>query len=382
MGLQKREYDDFVAMIQQASNVSVKEKAKTFFDVAGYPHYENVISNILAFFFNTREEHGLKDLWLKSLLDCYNCKAKTSIWLGEFEDIEREHSTEENKRLDIIILLSNAIVAIENKVYANADNNPFDKYHEEVLSYKNDMENKTDAEIIEVLLSVNTLNNQTTRNGANFYNVTYTALIEKVEENLGHYVLDADEKWLIFMKELLKNIKNIGERGMVNLEWQKFLKENKIEIEKFLNNYSKDISTKIEYVHSIYDILKLKIEEDTQIKANIPQMGLYGVKKRESFKRYFSIYIDIKKGEETIVLEPYVSRQNPSCLKLALWNRETNKKDWSKEIELLKSDFPDVKQVVEDSWSNCLSLEEIDFANNIPLEEIANKLFGIINKLI
>ena len=105
MELQKREYDDIVAMIQQASNVSVKEKAKTFFDVAGYPHYENVISNILAFFFNTREEHGLKDLWLKSLLDCYNYKAKMNICLGEFEDIEREHSTEENKRLDIIIVL-------------------------------------------------------------------------------------------------------------------------------------------------------------------------------------------------------------------------------------------------------------------------------------
>jgi transposase len=180
----------------------------------------------------------------------------------------------------------------------------------------------------------------------------------------------------------IKNIKNIGEQGMVSLEWQNFLKENKVEIEKFLNNYSKDISTKIEYVHSIHDILKQKIEEDTQIKANISQMGLYRAKNSESFKGYFSIYIDIKKGEETIVLEPHVSRQNPSCLRLELWNRETNKKDWSKEIELLKSDFPNIEQIVDGSWKNCLFLEEIDFANNIPLEEIVNKLFGIINKLI
>jgi hypothetical protein len=34
MGSQKRKYDDIVAMIQQASNISVKEKVKTFFDVA------------------------------------------------------------------------------------------------------------------------------------------------------------------------------------------------------------------------------------------------------------------------------------------------------------------------------------------------------------
>ena len=123
MELQKRKYDDIVAMIKQASNVSVKEKAKTFFDVAGYPHYENVISNILAFFFDTSEEHGLKDLWLKSFVDCYNLTAGANIQLSELENIEREHSTEENKRLDIIILLSNAIIAIENKVYANANNN-------------------------------------------------------------------------------------------------------------------------------------------------------------------------------------------------------------------------------------------------------------------
>lgn len=28
-------------------------KEKTFMDVSGYPHYENVCSNILAFYFNS-----------------------------------------------------------------------------------------------------------------------------------------------------------------------------------------------------------------------------------------------------------------------------------------------------------------------------------------
>lgn len=382
MELQKKEYDTFVEMLQQASNISVKEKAKTFFDVAGYPHYENVISNILAFFFNTSEEHGLKDLWLKSLLDCYNFNAKKMIQLSEMEDIEREHSTEENKRLDIIILLSNVIIAIENKVYANANNNPFDRYHEEILSYKKSLENKTDAEIVEIILSLDKLGNKTTKNGAHFYNITYTELIEKVEENLGHYILSANEKWLIFMSELLKNIKNIGEKSVVSLEWQKFLAENKVSIEKFLNNYSEDISAKLKYIQSVYEILQRKIYEDERIKSNFAKMGLYRVKNSESFKGYFSIYIDIKKDEETIVLEPYVLRQNPAYLRLELWNRETNKKDWSKEKEILEIDFPQAKQVVDGLWKDCLFLEDIDFGENIPLEDMANKLFGIIKKLI
>lgn len=38
----------------------------TFMQVAGYPHYENVCSNILAFYLDPQEEHGLGDLVLRS----------------------------------------------------------------------------------------------------------------------------------------------------------------------------------------------------------------------------------------------------------------------------------------------------------------------------
>ena len=140
MEAENKDYEALAIMIKKASDISIQEKAKTFFDISGYPHYENVISNILAFFFDANEEHGLKDLWIKSLLECYNKNAETNIQPGEFEKIEREHTTEENKRLDLIILLNNAIVAIENKIYAKTSNNPFDEYHKEVLECKKDLE--------------------------------------------------------------------------------------------------------------------------------------------------------------------------------------------------------------------------------------------------
>ena len=184
------------------------------------------------------------------------------------------------------------------------------------------------------------------------------------------------------MKEVLQNIKIIRGKSVVNLEWQNFLKENQTEIQKFLNNYSEDISAKIEYVHNIYDILKQKLEEDNLIQQNNIKMGLYMVKNSESFKGYFSIYIDIKKGEDTIVLEPFVSRQNPTHIRLELWNREINKNNWSKERDIFKIDFPDAEQVTDGQWKDCLFLEDIYFTNNISLEDIANKLFGIIKKLI
>ena len=37
------------------------KRTKTFMEISGYPHYENVCSNILSFYLNPANEHGLKD---------------------------------------------------------------------------------------------------------------------------------------------------------------------------------------------------------------------------------------------------------------------------------------------------------------------------------
>lgn len=382
MRTNNHDYDSLSNMLKAASHISIQEKVKTFFDVAGFPHYENLISNILAFFFDTNEEHKLKDLWIKSLFECYNKIAKTSLEPGEFENIEREHATEENKRLDLIILSSTAIIAIENKIYANA-NNPFDAYHKEILDYKNEIQNKDDIEIVEILLSLKNMGHHTTKNGANFYNITYKTLISRVKENLGNYIFSANEKWLIFMKELLNNLENLGETNIMDIQWRKFLKENEKAIKLFFENYRKDIDIKTAYLNSLFDILNEKIEADKTLESVISKKGVYGTKQVKKMNGgYFSLYIDIRKKDETIVLEPYVSRENPTYLVIELWNRETKKIDWSKELNTFKKDFSDAKQIDDGAWKKCLRLECMDFEKNFVLEETANKLLNILNMMI
>ena len=39
------------------------EKAdETMFEICGFPHYENVVSNVLAFFFDDKNNHNLNGL--------------------------------------------------------------------------------------------------------------------------------------------------------------------------------------------------------------------------------------------------------------------------------------------------------------------------------
>lgn len=381
--MEEFDFEKLSTLLKKSSNIEIKMRVKNFFDVSGYPHYENVVSNILAFFFDVTEEHNLKDLWLKSLLECYNEKAKTNVRLGEFEEIEREHSTEENKRLDIIISLDDTVVAIENKIYAPPSYNPFDEYHKEILDFKKEKKGEAkqeDIKIVEILLSIYEKGDQKIKNyrDAIFYNITYKNFIGKIKKNLGDYVSDANEKWLIFMNEFMKNVENLGERDKMNKEWQIFLKDNNGDIPIFFEKFNNDIINKTEFIKK----LERNVKEILQLKGGNLNIGTYNTQRnRESFRGYFSLYIDIPKGNDIIALEPYISRQNPAYLIIELWNRNNINCDWAEELKLLQNEFPKAETVDDGSWGKCLRLETLDFENEISTDELAKKIVTIVEKL-
>lgn len=367
--------DKLSMLLRKSANIEIESRVKTFFDVSGFPHYENVISNILAFFFDVNEEHCLKDLWLKSLLDCYNEIADTNIQVGNVEEINREHSTAENKRLDIIISMNNAVIAIENKIYATPYN-PFDAYHNEILSYC-----KGKKQAVEILLSLNKDENQRTKYNTIFYNITYKALIRCVKQNLGDYITDANERWFVFMKDVLNNIENLGVRNSMNGKWQRFLKENSEQIAKFFENYRSDIQFKLAYISDLAQRVNDKIA-DSDLKLSAETCAnVYG-KNSGSFSGYLSLYIDITKGEKTIVLEPYVMKNDPAYLVIALWNRKNKKYDWMEELALLYGDFHNAVVVNDNSsWGRFVVLEKIDFEENPSVDTVAKELFNVLNKI-
>jgi hypothetical protein len=98
--------------------LTLKKVEPNFFQIAGFPHYENVSSNVLQFFL-------ANNLILKSLLDCipleYNPAHDFVVY------IKREDATEDYKRIDILISTNKYIIGIENKINAGL-NNPVGEY--------------------------------------------------------------------------------------------------------------------------------------------------------------------------------------------------------------------------------------------------------------
>src|SRR6266487_3765765 len=62
------DYQAFSKFLSQFSGLPCKRRKKTLLEISRFPHSEIACSNILAFFFDPNEEHGLGDLLLKSLL--------------------------------------------------------------------------------------------------------------------------------------------------------------------------------------------------------------------------------------------------------------------------------------------------------------------------
>jgi len=103
------------SLIDTLPEISKKERRRSFFEIGGIAHKENIISNYLAYYFDQNEYHHLDNLFLRSLLEVIGHKDKDSY--SELVEVKREVKTEDNKRIDILIILDDKVVIIENKIY-------------------------------------------------------------------------------------------------------------------------------------------------------------------------------------------------------------------------------------------------------------------------
>ena len=183
----------------------IKANPKTFLGIAKQPHYENVLSNIYAFYFNPNEEHGLNDLFIKSFVEVINEIRKKEgkqkfIFSNDF-DIEREFPTIPDKetgkkgRIDLLLINNDSSIIIENKVYHN-QKNPFQEYWDTIK-----VSNK-----IGILLSLK----KTKPKNINFINITHLEFLNIIMKNSGDYLLNASDKYIIFLKDLYQNIINLS----------------------------------------------------------------------------------------------------------------------------------------------------------------------------
>lgn len=220
----------------------------TFLDISGFPHYENVFSNILQFFFQTNEAHGMGDLFIQAILKILGENISNTIIVN---DVFREQPTPSGKRLDIVITTDDYVVGIENKIYAVLTNDlaDYSSYLQSIL---------TGRKLKRIVLSLYPI---ATYSG--FVNITYKELFKSVDSLMGNYWQGSNRKFMDYLNDFMQNIRRLEGAPNMNSDEIKFINDNITDLENLfskLNLLKKELRQRVQDLgkQMVYDEQKCK----------------------------------------------------------------------------------------------------------------------------
>jgi len=335
-----------------------EERPKNIFDISGYPNWENVNSNFLAFYLNDAEEHKMKRLFIDSLVDCIEDLMPLKIERKVFDtnySVNREHPTKQRGRIDILIQSDDATsdnswgILIENKIYHSLSNDLNDYWDSVTAKHKFGIVLspwKTDNKMLEL------------KNGNKFYSITHASFVKKVKHNLSEYFDEANSRHLLFLKEFFSNINSLYESPMkknkLALQLTAF-HENRESIEeiiklndqllRYLNeeigsvfesiNYFSETSNTSRAKHYYYDWEDMKKMPEGAVDFRF-WVDLNRLRFHNSFECYFELYGQSNVGSGPKLLSLIQSKINSTKHLTLASDHQTTKH----QFHLFKIDFP------------------------------------------
>ena len=229
---------------------ALERKNATCLEICGVDRNENVSSNILAFFFDSNREHKLKNLFAKSLIEK---KIHTNIiYVDDCFICEREVVTENNKRIDMLIVNKDITIFIENKIGATLYND-LDEYFEHIRDYKAPYG---------VVLSLHSIPKENqVQFGNKYIFIIYEELFMQIEGNLGSYKKKAEPKYWMFLCDYRENIYNLIKGNKMDKDFIRFLNVDD-SADKVLEFYNRVDDFK-KYLINVVKNLKSKIDKKT-----------------------------------------------------------------------------------------------------------------------
>lgn len=177
------------------------------FSLSGFPDRETVSSNILAFFLDPKNGHGLGDLVLAALLSEIGMQANDPKMFDEVDTssctVSTEHVTAEGNRIDILVEFEDTAIVIENKVNAKLYN-PLD-------DYQNDMRKSGYANAPVVVLHqhegslIPSKSSSRLKSGHDLFDISYGAFFDHVLDGLGHAGVTADLRCVDILHQFIEN---------------------------------------------------------------------------------------------------------------------------------------------------------------------------------
>lgn len=193
---------------------------QTFMEISGYPHLENVCSNILQFYLSPDADHRLGSLLLEALF------ATIGVEPGQLTasdtTVERELSTDRRNRIDLVIGTDRHIVGIENKIFAGVTND-LDHYS----AFLQREGRRTGKDAILILLTLLPTRRPESPAIRDFHCITYEQWFTRIQEQLGARMLECDHRYLLYLTDFMNTLKGLSGGSNMNEELLRFLAANR-----------------------------------------------------------------------------------------------------------------------------------------------------------
>lgn len=215
----------FKALIDKFRALDFTDEELNLFDVGTRGHFENPTTELLCFFLDSANHHNLGNSFFRGLESAI---AKKNILptLGVFESVETEVSTQNGKRIDLLVETDTALIVIECKIYHH-QNNPFDEY----TAFGNERLNKgaqnsASKTLIKLVLCLNgNISADLAADG--WHGISYNELVQYIEKRLSKTMFDNPyNKWTLFAREFLLHLKGLNTMTEINKDEISFLTEN------------------------------------------------------------------------------------------------------------------------------------------------------------
>jgi PD-(D/E)XK nuclease superfamily len=223
---------------------AAQPREPTLLEITGYQRQELLSSNILAFFLDPANLHGLGTALLDALLTSVGAEPMQG---STYIDVRTEVYTQQGKRLDIVIDAGSLVVAIENKI-DHAAINPFDEYRAELEMLS------AGRPWVGVLLSLRPIAPSPAFCG--FRPVTYAIYFQALAHYLGGALLTAREPYLMFLRDFMRTIGDLVRETSMDAATLAFYRDNQNDIEQLLSSVDAlraDMHQKLKTLESLVD---------------------------------------------------------------------------------------------------------------------------------
>lgn len=227
------------------------ERKKTFMEIIGLSHLENVSSKILQFFLNTEEQHGLGDLALQALLQLAGNPQRHSL---KTEEVSREVECKDDHgvgRIDLLIRTQDHLLLIENKLNHHTNSNPFERYIAHAVDKFSDYERTY------ILLGLK----KPEKMPEQFVYVSHFELAKILRSEVGRHWSHCDHYYIHHLFDYLnalETLNNESEFGKMQQAIVDFYRKNRELFEQIEEN--------TEYVHQYYENQLRQVVEELKQK--------------------------------------------------------------------------------------------------------------------